>query len=49
MTMMFIALACTALFVLGYYLGNQLGRTAQIRDEIRHARETRIVARISNQ
>ncbi len=42
------AAACSALFVLGYHLGNQLGRTAHIREDIRKARETRIVARISN-
>lgn len=38
-----------ALFILGYYLGNQLGRTAQIREELQRARENNIVARIQNQ
>lgn len=37
------------LFVLGYYLGNQLGRTSQIREELQRARDNNIVARIQNQ
>lgn len=38
-----------ALFTLGYYLGNQLGRTAKIREELQRARENNTVARIQNQ
>lgn len=37
-----------ALFATGFYLGNQLGRTAHIRDDIRRAREANIIARIRN-
>jgi hypothetical protein len=48
MTYIIIAIAaCSALFVLGYHLGNQQGRTAHIREDIRKARETRVVARIA--
>ena len=39
----------SALFSVGYYLGNQFGRTAHIRDDLRRAREENIVARIQNQ
>ena len=39
----------SGLFSLGYYLGNQVGRTAHIRDDLRRAREENIVARIQNQ
>ncbi len=39
----------SGLFSVGYYLGNQFGRTAQIRDDLRRAREENIVARIQNQ
>ena len=49
MTYIIIAIAaCTTLFVLGYHLGNQLGRIVHIREDIQKARETRTVARISN-
>jgi len=36
------------LFGLGYYLGNQVGRTAHIREDIRRARDANIIARIQN-
>ena len=39
----------SGLFSFGYYLGNQVGRTAHIRDDLRRAREANIVARIQNQ
>lgn len=48
MILIIAALACAGLFVLGYHVGNQLGRTAHIREDIQRARETRTVARISN-
>lgn len=35
--LIFLAVS-SLLFVLGYYLGNQYGRTAQIREELRRAR-----------
>lgn len=37
---------CTALFALGYHLGNQLGRTAHVREDIQKARDTRLISRI---
>lgn len=37
-----------ALVSLGYYIGNQVGRTAHIRDDLKRAREANIVARIQN-
>lgn len=37
------------LFGLGYYLGNQLGRTTHIREDLRRARESNIIVRIQNQ
>ncbi|MBI3563347.1 MAG: hypothetical protein HY080_16710 [Gammaproteobacteria bacterium] len=43
-----IAIICSGLFVLGYHLGNQLGRTAHIREDIQRARDSRRVARIIN-
>lgn len=49
MMLLVLALVCSALFGLGYYLGNQLGRTAHIREDIQRAREMNIIARIENQ
>lgn len=50
---MHILLTLTAIgagvFFLGYHLGNQLGRTAHIRDALQRARDAQIVARIENQ
>jgi len=37
-----------SLFGLGYYLGNQIGRSAHIRDDIRRAREANVIVRIQN-
>ncbi len=37
------------LFGLGYYLGNQFGRTAHIRDDLRRARDANVTVRIENQ
>jgi hypothetical protein len=48
MMLMVLALICGGLFVLGYYLGNQLGRTAHIREDIRRAREANLIARIDS-
>jgi uncharacterized membrane protein YciS (DUF1049 family) len=42
-----IILAC--LFGLGYYLGNQVGRSAHIRENIQRARESNVIVRIQNQ
>jgi len=39
---------CAGLFLLGYHLGNQLGRTAHIRDSLARARADKLVARIEN-
>jgi len=36
------------IFFLGYHLGNQLGRTAHIRDALQRARDAQTVARIEN-
>ena len=44
-----IAGICAGLFFLGYYLGNQLGRTAHIRENLQRARDRQLVARIENQ
>ena len=38
-----------ALFGLGYYLGNQFGRSAHIREDIQRARESNVIVRIQNQ
>ena len=43
-----LALIFSGLFGFGYYLGNQVGRTAHIREDIRRAREANIIARIQN-
>lgn len=43
------ALATGLVFVLGYHIGNQLGRTAHIRKQIQRARDERVIARISEQ
>ena len=37
------------IFFLGYHLGNQLGRTAHIREKLQRARDADLVARIENQ
>lgn len=36
------------LFTFGYYIGNQLGRTAHIRASIQDARERKVISRIDN-
>jgi hypothetical protein len=43
-----LAIIFAGLFGFGYYLGNQLGRTAHIREDMRRARETNITSRIQN-
>lgn len=49
MTILFVlAATCAGIFFLGYYLGNQLGRTAHIRENLQRAREAHVVARIEN-
>jgi len=49
MTEIFIlALIFAGLFTTGFYLGNQFGRTAQIREDIQRARDANIIARIQN-
>jgi hypothetical protein len=48
MILMVLALICSGLFALGYYLGNQLGRTAHVREDIRRAREAHMIVRIDN-
>jgi len=49
MMLVVFALVCSGLFGIGYYLGNQLGRTAHIREDIQRARENSLIARIENQ
>ena len=49
MMLVIFTLICGGLFGLGYYLGNQLGRTAHIREDIRRARAENLIARINNQ
>lgn len=49
MTTLLISAACAGIFFLGYHLGNQLGRTAHIRDNLQRARNAHVVARIENQ
>lgn len=44
-----LAAIFAGLFGIGYYLGNQFGRTAQIREDIRRARENNTIVRIQNQ
>lgn len=46
--LLIIAAICAGIFFLGYHLGNQLGRTAHIRDTLQRARDTHVVARIEN-
>jgi hypothetical protein len=46
MLLMLVVTLSTGLFSLGYYVGNQLGQTAHIREDLRKAREARVVARI---
>lgn len=48
-TLLIIAAVCAGIFFLGYHLGNQLGRTAHIRESLQRARDTQTVARIENQ
>ena len=43
-----LSLFCAALFGFGYYLGNQLGRTAHIREDIQRARDANLIVRIDN-
>ncbi|VAW92906.1 hypothetical protein MNBD_GAMMA21-919 [hydrothermal vent metagenome] len=47
--LLILTVIISGLFSLGFYLGNQVGRTAHIRDDLRRAREANIVARIQNQ
>ena len=44
-----LSVILASLFGLGYYLGNQFGRSAHIREDIRRARESNVIARIQNQ
>ena len=44
-----LSLILAALFGLGYYLGNQFGRSAHIREDIQRARESNVIVRIQNQ
>jgi len=49
MTELFILAAIfSGLFGFGYYLGNQLGRTEHIREDLQRAREANIMVRIQN-
>ncbi len=41
-----LAFIFAGLFSFGYYLGNQFGRTAHIREDMQRARETNVIARI---
>ena len=43
-----LAIIFGGLFIFGFYLGNQFGRTAQIREDIQRARDANIIARIQN-
>ena len=47
--LLIITAICAGIFYLGYHLGNQLGRTAHIRENLQRARDAHIVARIENQ
>ncbi len=50
MTVLFIfTVLISGLFGFGYYLGNQVGRTAHIRADLQRARDANIVERIQNQ
>ena len=44
-----LSIILASLFSLGYYLGNQFGRSAHIREDIRRARESNAIIRIQNQ
>ena len=46
--LLILAAVCAGIFFLGYHLGNQLGRTAHLRENLQRARDTQIVARIEN-
>ena len=46
--LMILMIIFAGLFALGFYLGNQVGRTAHIREDMRRAREANIIARIQN-
>jgi hypothetical protein len=48
-TLLIVAGICAGIFFLGYHLGNQLGRTAHIRENLQRARDRQLVARIENQ
>ena len=43
-----LALIFGGLLTVGFYLGNQFGRTARIREDIQRARDANIIARIQN-
>lgn len=47
--LLILALIFTGLFSIGYYLGNQSGRTARIREDLQKAREANVIARIEDQ
>ena len=44
-----LSIILASLFGLGYYLGNQFGRSAHIREDIQRAREANVIVRIQNQ
>ena len=44
-----LSVVFVSLFGLGYYLGNQFGRSAHIREDLRRAREASVIVRIQNQ
>jgi len=46
--LLILALIFGGLFSVGYYLGNQFGRTAHIREDIQRARDANIIARIQD-
>ena len=46
--LLILALIFGGLFTFGYYLGNQFGRTARIREDIQRARDANIIARIQD-
>ena len=47
--LLILAMILASLFGLGYYLGNQFGRSAHIREDLRRARDANIIVRIQNQ
>ena len=47
--LMILSVVLVTLFGLGYYLGNQFGRSAHIREDLRRARDANVIVRIQNQ